>query len=199
MGGAGGGIGGTSPVQGGAVLASLPAGSAAFVSRVRFAFTADEELVLLVRRARELLRHKYSDGRLERIFKDALLALLEKKDPDRQLLAAVPRPPRPTRPIRLRSIPEWVKDAVRRRDGGRCAYFPEGGRPCGSRDGLEFDHVKPWALGGSSDDPANIRLLCGAHNRHLGRRMFGDGRGGGGKNPRPAEKAEPSSPSPAGS
>lgn len=153
-----------------AVLAAVPAGEAEFVPRVRFAFTADEELVLLVRRARELLRHKYSDGRLERIFKDALLALLEKKDPDRGLLASPPRPPRLER---IRRIPKWVKDAVMRRDGARCAYFPEGGRPCGSRDGLEFDHVRPWALGGASDDPANVRLLCRTHNQHLARRVFG--------------------------
>lgn len=182
---------GTSPetadTVAGAILAPSPAPEGGIVARVRFAFTADEELVLLVRRARELLRHKYSDGRLERIFKDALLALLEKRDPDRRLLAVLPRPARG----RVRRIPRWVKNTVWRRDRGRCAYFPQGRRACGSKDGLEFDHIKPWALGGDSDAPANIRLLCRTHNRHLARGIM--------EGLRPAEEDAPSSPFPAGS
>jgi hypothetical protein len=38
---------------------------------------------------------------------------------------------------------------------------------------LEFDHVRPWALGGSSGDAANVRLLCRVHNRLEARRIFG--------------------------
>ncbi len=48
---------------------------------VRFKFMADEELFRLVRHAQALLRHKYPDGRLEGVFRDALTVLLAKRDP----------------------------------------------------------------------------------------------------------------------
>lgn len=48
---------------------------------VRFAFTADEEFYLLLERVRALMRHKYPDGRLEGVLRDALKALLERRDP----------------------------------------------------------------------------------------------------------------------
>ncbi|MFA6003545.1 MAG: hypothetical protein WC881_05705 [Elusimicrobiota bacterium] len=61
------------------------------VKRVHFAFTAEEDTLLLLRRAQELLRHKYPAGRFEDIFRDALLALLEKRDPDLKLLGKLPK------------------------------------------------------------------------------------------------------------
>lgn len=47
---------------------------------VRVSFTADEELYKMVLRAQQLLRHKYPNGCLEGVFKDALKLLIEKKD-----------------------------------------------------------------------------------------------------------------------
>jgi hypothetical protein len=46
----------------------------------RFAFTADAEFHQMLLRARSLLRHKYPNGRLEGVLKDALVALLKRKD-----------------------------------------------------------------------------------------------------------------------
>lgn len=40
---------------------------------------------------------------------------------------------------------------------------------------LEYDHRRPFALGGSSDDAENIRLLCRAHNRLHAEYAFGKG------------------------
>jgi hypothetical protein len=54
-------------------------------------------------------------------------------------------------------IPEHVRIAVWRRDGGACAQ-------CGSREKLEYDHMIPLSLGGS-DTVRNIELLCEACNR----------------------------------
>jgi len=48
---------------------------------LRIAFTADENFFRLLAHARSLLRHKYPDGRLAGVLKDALTALLAKKDP----------------------------------------------------------------------------------------------------------------------
>ncbi|MDX6768402.1 MAG: hypothetical protein SF051_02640 [Elusimicrobiota bacterium] len=47
---------------------------------VRVAFTADEAFLRLLQRARAVMRHKYPDGRLEGVLRDALDALLDKKD-----------------------------------------------------------------------------------------------------------------------
>lgn len=47
---------------------------------IRVAFTADDEFHKLMLRARALLRHKYPDGRLEGVLKDALIALLKRRD-----------------------------------------------------------------------------------------------------------------------
>jgi len=58
---------------------------------------------------------------------------------------------------RRRVIPTWVKLDVWKRDGGKCTK-------CGATGDLHFDHIIPWAKGGSSTTPENIQLLCGRHN-----------------------------------
>ena len=61
-------------------------------------------------------------------------------------------------PKRSRTIPQDVKIAVSVRDQGKC-------RVCGSTQNLHYDHIIPYSRGGSSNDPDNIQLLCGYHNR----------------------------------
>ena len=65
-----------------------------------------------------------------------------------------------------RSIPQWVKIAVATRDEGKC-------RVCGSAYDLQYDHIIPYSLGGSSTDVVNIQLLCGRCNRRKGNRYAG--------------------------
>lgn len=48
---------------------------------VRVAFTADETFFKLLREVQAAMRHKYPNGRLDGIFRDALQALLRKKRP----------------------------------------------------------------------------------------------------------------------
>jgi hypothetical protein len=66
------------------------------------------------------------------------------------------------RPVRVdaerrRIIPTPVKLDVWRRDGGKCCV-------CGAPDELQFDHVVPFAKGGTSLTADNIQLLCARHN-----------------------------------
>lgn len=56
-----------------------------------------------------------------------------------------------------RMIPTSVKIAVWKRDKGKCTQ-------CGSTDNLHFDHILPFAKGGTSLKEENIQILCARHN-----------------------------------
>lgn len=138
--------------------------------RVVFTFSAFEDIRELLDEARDLLRHRFPMGRMEDIVGEALRRLIKEERPGeigrrRKTAAADPE---------SRRIAKWIRDEVWRRDGGRCVYAGPDGVMCGETGWLEFDHVIPWALGGKSDDPANIRLLCRVHNAAEARRVFGN-------------------------
>ncbi|MBI5881503.1 MAG: HNH endonuclease [Elusimicrobia bacterium] len=152
---------------------------------VRFSFTADEGLLTWVERARDLLRHKYPYARLEDIFREALEDFLDHRDPGRKLARKRERENKRAETAteendspfgraldRSRRIPQRVRDRVWERDAGRCAFTASDGHRCGTTGMLEFDHIIPWAQGGLSDDPDNIRLLCRTHNRWAARAVF---------------------------
>ena len=58
------------------------------------------------------------------------------------------------------AIPPAVRIFVWRRDSGACVE-------CGAREKLEFDHIIPVSLGGSSTE-RNVQLLCEPCNRSKG-------------------------------
>ena len=66
---------------------------------------------------------------------------------------------KPSRP----PIPQSVKRAVWRRDGGRCVY-------CGSNQKLQFDHIIPYS-GGGADTAENLQILCQRCNLRKGARI----------------------------
>ena len=66
------------------------------------------------------------------------------------------------KPVRLdaqrrRIIPTHVKLMVWARDAGKCSM-------CGAVDELHFDHILPFAKGGTSLTAENVQLLCARHN-----------------------------------
>jgi hypothetical protein len=76
----------------GRVAACAPAHPAEKVAkRVVVEFTASAEFSDKLERAKEVLSHKYPNGKLEHILSDALEVLLEKKDPERILARAAER------------------------------------------------------------------------------------------------------------
>ena len=136
-------------------------------SPAKIAFDCGKDLLEKLDRAREVLRHKFPAGKCEDILDEALEGLLDRRDPSRGRPAA-------RGPVRTRYIPQWVRDAVWRRDGGRCAHVGLDDRRCVERGGLEYDHIVPFGLGGKSNSPENIRLLCRPHNRGLGKAVLDD-------------------------
>jgi hypothetical protein len=80
-------------------------------------------------------------------------------------------------PVSERAASRHISAHVRRevwlRDGGRCQFRLANGELCGSTHRLQFDHVRPVALGGEST-VGNIRLTCAPHNLLAARRIFGD-------------------------
>ncbi len=145
------------------------------LSRMHVGFSCGEELVRMLERGRELLRHKHPEGRLEDVIGEMAAVFLEHRDPERRLRRAKRIDMRDRGLGTGRRIPVSIKAQVWERDGGRCVFQTSEGRRCLERGRLEFDHVIPWALGGSNH-AGNIRLLCRAHNQLAGREIFGEER-----------------------
>lgn len=157
------------------------------LERVRIGFDAAIGLLQLLDRAKKVLNHKYPDGKIEDIMRDALELLLDRRDPERKYakkfaepgIIEAPNEQEPMEPRFLRAwkagryIPASVKRSVWQRDDGRCSFRFEEGNICGSKEGLEFDHVRPFAKGGRSESARNIRLLCRLHNRMASEFVFG--------------------------
>jgi len=115
---------------------------------------------------------------MEGVVEAGLDALLDRLDPERRIarrrtIAAR----RIGRRERSRRISLALRDEVWSRDGGRCVFIGPDGRRCPATTGLEIDHIRPYALGGPSDDPANLRVMCRTHNQLLARRVFGGAAG----------------------
>lgn len=139
--------------------------------RYKIQFTASASLHAKLRQAQALMRHQVPDGNLEQILDRALTLLL--REATKQKVAATDRPqPSARAGLRSRRIPATVKRAVWARDGGRCAFVAQGGRPCLETGFVEFHHVKPYAAGGAAT-PDNIQLRCRAHNAYEAERDFG--------------------------
>jgi hypothetical protein len=72
-----------------------------------------------------------------------------------------------------RYIPIRVRRKVWEKFGGKCGYVSElSGQRCGAVERLEFEHVMPYAKGGSHDE-SNLMMLCRAHNQFQAIRQFG--------------------------
>ncbi len=100
---------------------------------------------------------------------EAGLDLVLAEHAKRKGLVSRPRKEAPSSDPESDHIPAHVKRAVWIRDGGCCQFRMEDGSICGSTFQVEFDHVRPRALGGPSTIE-NVRLACrlcrSRHNLH---------------------------------
>ncbi len=118
------------------------------------------------------LSHARPGGGMEEIL-EAGLDLVLAEHARRKGLVSRPRKEAPSSDPESDHIPAHVKRAAWIRDGGRCQFQMEDGSICGSTFQVEFDHIRPRALGGPSTIE-NVRLACKPHNGLAARRVFGD-------------------------
>ena len=142
--------------------------------RYLFRFTGSSVFLAKYERVRELSGATRLSGTMEAAIEAGLDALLERIDPERRIARRGRRKARRAAPRSVtRRISSGLRDEVWGRDGGRCTFVREDGVRCPENSRLEIDHIRPYALGGSSTDAANLRVLCRAHNQFHARRIFG--------------------------
>jgi hypothetical protein len=152
---------------------TTPPARVAPIAPKRFAIhlTVDQEFNDLLRRAQDLASHAVPSRDVGEILKRALYGMVTALEKRKYAETSKPGPAREIAEG-SRRIPSRVRRAVWRRDGGRCTFVSGDGHRCEARDRLEFDHVRPFALGGGRD-AANIRLRCRAHNQYEAETLFG--------------------------
>jgi hypothetical protein len=78
-----------------------------------------------------------------------------------------------TLPKNSRYISISIKEKLKKRSGNCCEYIsPITGLRCSEKRGLEFDHIQPFAKGGTNDI-RNLRLICRPHNQRFAIQEFG--------------------------
>jgi hypothetical protein len=138
-------------------------------------FTASDELREKLERLQALMRSSVPDGDLARLIDIAVTEKLQRVEAKRFGSTRTPRRDLAETDITpsSRHIPAAVKRLVHARDGGRCAYRDRYGRRCAKRHDLEFHHNQPFARGGDHS-PANLALMCKAHNTLVAEQDYGE-------------------------
>jgi 5-methylcytosine-specific restriction endonuclease McrA len=117
----------------------------------------DEALLAQLKELQALLAHANPRADLREVIAVAVQGEIARRTPKAPKSSTAHEVP-------ARQSEAEVRRVVWHRDGGRCGFKFENGRSCGSRNGVEFDHIAPKTLGGE-DAVENLRLRCRAHNR----------------------------------
>jgi hypothetical protein len=135
--------------------------------------TLDAEMKAELETLKALLSHKFPNGDLREVLREAIRCGVEQHGKRKGAVATTlkARPvehvgesdPNASNDPGSAHIPAAVRREVWKRDGGRCTFVGPNGCRCDSRWQLEFDHIVPPALGGTST-AGNLRLRCRPHN-----------------------------------
>ena len=144
-------------------------------TRYQVRFTASAEFREKLERLQALMRSSVPDADLARIIDIAVTEKLQRVEAKRFGKTKTPRkdPAEADTTPSSRHIPAAVRRLVHNRDGGRCVYRDKYGRRCDRRHDLEFHHKQPFARGGDHS-PANLTLMCRAHNTLLAEQDYGE-------------------------
>ena len=143
----------------------------------RIQFTGRRAFRDKLRRAQDLLRHRFRKGDVGAILELALDALIERVEKERFAKGRKerrrPAAGKPTEAkVPSRHIPDAIKREVYARDGGQCTFQDDSGRRCAATSALEYDHIDGFARA-PVHKAERIRLLCRAHNQHVAEKMYG--------------------------
>lgn len=110
----------------------------------------------VINRAKETVSHSVPSGELNQVLTYCARYTVSKKDLSTSI--------REVKPRQSQGVSRASRRFVFKRDKS-CRHRHADGRFCESRYHLQVDHIlSRWA--GGSNDPANLQLLCGVHNRH---------------------------------
>jgi 5-methylcytosine-specific restriction endonuclease McrA len=136
----------------------------------RLHLTVSKGFLAKLAAAADALAHTHPGASEEELL-EAGLDLLLARDAKRHGL--VERPRKAREPANPAHVPAAVRRAVYLRDGGKCQFRLASGEVCGCTRHLQYDHVPPLALGGTSTVDG-VRLACKAHNLRAARLDLGD-------------------------
>jgi 5-methylcytosine-specific restriction endonuclease McrA len=142
-----------------------------FIKEKRYVvqFTGSEALNKKLKRAREVLSHKYPNGKCEEIIGEALDALLAKFAPENQKSNNMDKPHNEDSAY----IPRKMKRDALKNAGYCCELTTTNGKRCDERSKLEIDHIISRAHGGKTTR-SNLQVLCKAHNNGKAKDDMGD-------------------------
>jgi hypothetical protein len=152
-------------------------------------FVAHADLMEKLEELKGLLAHQNYDGRMDVLIErlaDIALQKLKPKAPESKSQEKVmpvthtdlsPAPgmisvikKESLKKSRSRYIPIKERRKVLLKYPNGCTYKdPKSDRVCGSKHGLQLDHIQPFSQGGSHS-AQNLTVLCGAHNRYRAER-----------------------------
>ena len=137
-------------------------------SRVSVRTSLAEDRYEEFEKARAIISRKMPGASVEDVLNELVDHYLKSKAPrNRKKLKNARKPETRTRHIR-----KATRDEIMLRDNEQCTFVSADGHRCTAKHNLHIDHIKPWALGGTHD-PANLRVLCAAHNRYRSAQTFG--------------------------
>lgn len=135
-------------------------------------FMVDEKLMKKLERIREISAHSIPGAGMAEIVSRLADEYLNRHDPMMKATSPATKlrvTKQPTKvDIGSRYIPAVIRAAVWKKSKGICGF-----KNCGSKYGLEIEHILPFALGGTHS-PENLTLRCRAHNHLAAKRVFGD-------------------------
>jgi hypothetical protein len=140
----------------------------------------EEKILKQIEEIKNLLAHAKPSATTREVIEHALSETLERLKPK------APKENKTVQPIKslsllppaavgksTRYISQNVKREVWARDKGQCTYVNKDTKKrCMCKYGLEFDHIKAFALGGDNSTE-NLRLKCRAHNQLAAIQVFG--------------------------
>ena len=137
-------------------------------SRVSVRTTLTEDRYEEFEKARAIISRKVPGASVEDVLNELVDHYLKSRAPRHKTRLKNARKPE----TRTRHIPNATRSEVMLRDHEQCTFVGEDGHRCTAKHNLHIDHIKAFARGGTHD-PANLRVLCAAHNQHEARQAFG--------------------------